>query len=386
MGFNPNLIRTIDVEMRSSDIDALRNDLENYISKIIDYPLEKFNGKGIVFTAGGVTHVTCLWVSINILRELGCCLPIEIWHVGNEISADVMTEFAGLNVQFLDLNDYEIIDSPGYYVKPLAILHSTFKEVLYMDADNICCRNPEYLFQLEAYKTTGTVFWADYWFTDKENPIWKIVDCDNFGLREQESGQILINKEQCWRALNVCVYFNNLGRYYYRLLYGDKDTFKFSWVALKLEFYMIPHNPATCGELREGVFSGNTIVQFDQIGEPLFFHRNLLKWDVTLASERKWEYIKKFHASPKVEIVHLRTEKGKKVVDFNGDFDLSEVPVAIGCLEDTCLSFLKKWRESKSYYPFLEHMHFVNNRFKYKEAFKMKYDESVSDCTSDCWS
>jgi len=75
---------------------------------------------------------------------------------------------------------------------------------------------------------------------------------------------------------------------------------------------MIPHNPATCGELREGVFSGNTIVQFDQIGEPLFFHRNLLKWDVTLSSERKWKYIKRFHASPKVEIVHLRTEKVKR--------------------------------------------------------------------------
>jgi len=76
LGFNPNLIRTIDVKMRPSDVDALRSDLENYMTKIVDYPLEKFAERGIVFTARRVTHVTCLRnysIKLNMYIKLVYC-------------------------------------------------------------------------------------------------------------------------------------------------------------------------------------------------------------------------------------------------------------------------------------------------------------------------
>lgn len=39
-------------------------------------------GKGIVIYGGGVRYFANAWISISLLRELGCKLPIELWHLG----------------------------------------------------------------------------------------------------------------------------------------------------------------------------------------------------------------------------------------------------------------------------------------------------------------
>src|SRR5699024_3511317 len=134
-------------------------------------------------------------------------------------------------------------------LKPLSILYSHFKEVLYLDADNICSRDPEFLFQTDEYNKYGAIFWPDYWETSADNPIREITDVKYRVMKEQESGQLLVNKERCWKELNLCLYFNKMSQVYYQLLLGDKDTFRFAWLALKTPFYMIKEEPAACGYL-----------------------------------------------------------------------------------------------------------------------------------------
>src|SRR5690606_24050990 len=97
---------------------------------------------------------------------------------------------------------------------------------------------------------------------DQTNPIWEITASDHFHLPEQESGQILIDKEKCWKELNLCLHFNRQSKYY-KLIYGDKDTFKFAWLALRSPFYMVPTLPGMCGISFHNSFFGNTIVQYD---------------------------------------------------------------------------------------------------------------------------
>lgn len=354
------MIRTINFNLSQSSIEFLRNDWHNYIKKIPKYPVGKFNGKGVVFTAGGVSYISCLWVSINSLRDSGCELPIEVWYLGNEISIDMMKCFSDLHVDFRDFNEIETTYHVGYHLKPLAILHSRFKEVLFMDADNICVGNPETLFKVEEYMRTGTIFWPDYWYTDRSNPIWEIIESNAFETKEQESGQILINKEVCWRELNLCSYFNKMGKYYYKFLYGDKDTFKFSWQALKTEYFMIRKGPSSCGISVDKIFYGNTMIQYDDKSQIAFLHRNLMKWDVTLLHERFWREIKSFKEDASNQKVLLKNNRGVGSIDLAGDTTLNYVSNEIVNLETRCLGYLEKLRNYPEYLKFFEYMHFVN--------------------------
>jgi hypothetical protein len=50
----------------------------------------------------------------------------------------------------------------GWELKAYAILHSRFREVLLLDADNVAVTDPEYLFQTPEFRRTGAIFWPDY--------------------------------------------------------------------------------------------------------------------------------------------------------------------------------------------------------------------------------
>lgn len=109
-------------------------------------------------------------------------------------------------------------------------------------------------------------------------------------VQEQESGQVLIDKKRCWKELNLSYYFNQKKVPYHQLLLGDKDTFRFAWLALKSPIFMMKTEAAICGYKDEvsSNFYGMTIIQYvDDM--PFFLHRNLLKWDVTLTQERIWQ-------------------------------------------------------------------------------------------------
>lgn len=43
-----------------------------------------FEGRGIVICGGGVKYGGCAWVLVNLLRHLGCELPIEVWCLNDD--------------------------------------------------------------------------------------------------------------------------------------------------------------------------------------------------------------------------------------------------------------------------------------------------------------
>jgi ADP-heptose:LPS heptosyltransferase len=53
-----------------------------FIERMPPYP-GGFRGQGIVICAGGIRLFTNAWVCVQLLRRLGCRLPIELWHLGN---------------------------------------------------------------------------------------------------------------------------------------------------------------------------------------------------------------------------------------------------------------------------------------------------------------
>lgn len=374
--YHSNGHRTIDFTLYKSAINQLRKDWKNYVKTIPEYP-GGFSERGIVMCAGGLSYFTCAYVSLKALRRTGCSLPVELWYVGNELSEDAKKALKGWNVEFRNFLDYPDAPMYGYRLKPYAILHSRFKEILFLDSDNICVRNPEELFHTKEYNDYGAIFWPDYWKTPKENPIWGIVGSTDYEIKEQESGQIIINKERCWRALNLCQYFNIKSNVYYRLLLGDKDTFKFAWMALKTPFHMIRTELGSGGytNIETGDFHGITMVQHNPAGEICFLHRNLLKWDITKPHEFVWEKIKRFLPDASVKEYYIETSdaNGHLYTDLKGDIEELDFKEIFDDLEEICLADLDELRHSQWYTRFMIHLHLGSHRYRKDMPFSLKF-------------
>ena len=344
MMFNINGVRTVNLNLSSTTINTLAEHWKDFAETITPYP-DDFEGKGIVICAGG-RFFSCCWVLINTLRiDMCCSLPIQVWYSGDEMTPKHIDILSELNVSCHNFLDYEEgEEAEGYMMKPLAIKLSSFREVLYLDADNICLINPDTLFDLPEYKNTGAMFWPDYWITDKNNPIWEIIGCPANDNKEQESGQLLINKEKCWPQINLALYFNVNKHVYYKLLHGDKDTFRFAWLALGKEFYFINHEVASGGYYDEyDNFIGNTMVQYLPDGSIGFLHRNLIKWDKSDINKRVWQKIKKFRTPSlnKEYYTYWDEKKEHSVMNIEGDIDIFDFDPFCKSIEAKSLDYLQ---------------------------------------------
>ncbi len=367
MPFLENGIRTLDHDISHINIPDTIAGWKHYL-KTTPQQTKEFAHKGIVICAGGLSYTTCAWINIKILRQTGCLLPIELWYEGTELSDEMIQQLSLLgNVVCKNFHDYSDIRTKGYALKPLAIVLSSFEEVLYLDSDIICCKDPSYLFNDKNYLEYGCLFWKDFWKTDPQNPIWDITQTSVNDEQEQESGQILINKSKCWKEISLCLYFNLNSAIYYKILFGDKDTFKFAWRAAKSTYYMIPHHPGICGRLdKEEGFLGNSIAQFDPAGDLLFLHRNILKWDITLPGELCWEALQTINSISNHHKIHFRYSAlhHSHIFKMEGDIDLkpmtSHIQETVGKM---CMTYLKELRDAEFYKNFLFHCYLRHARF-----------------------
>lgn len=262
-------------------IDALEaaaflRESEHFIERIPKYP-DRFAGNGIVICAGGIKYLTCAWVCVNMLRKLGCYLPIEIWHLGKgELNKTITRLLVKRNVVFVDASElrakYPVRTLEGWPLKAYAIINSRFQNVLLLDADNVPVTNPEYLFTTHAFKRTGAVFWPDFGRLAPDRAIWKICGIRYQNEPEFESGQVLVNKAKCWNALNLALWYNEHADYYYQHIHGDKETFHMAFRKLS-QPYAMPKTPILS-------LDGVVMCQHDFQGKRVFQHRNLRKWEL----------------------------------------------------------------------------------------------------------
>jgi hypothetical protein len=264
--------------------------LEEFITNPPPFPAESFNGRGVVICAGGEQYFTCAWICINRLRRIGCTLPVELWHLGStEWNAEMEELLKPFNVTCKNASDY-LKDFPpanliNWELKPYAILHSEFKEVLYLDADNFALVNPEFLFTTEPYLETGSLFWCDrYMGRGKGVPwlkreAWEVLRIPFRDEPEFETGQMLIDKETCWYPLSLCMHINEHSDYYYYFFYGDKDTFHLAWRKLGVEYGLVPHP-------NKSLAIDAVIIQHNLDEQPLFQHRSGDKWSIRQQNQR----------------------------------------------------------------------------------------------------
>jgi alpha 1,3-mannosyltransferase len=95
----------------------------------------------------------------------------------------------------------------GWAAKPFAILVSSFREVIFIDADSLFFKNPEVLFDDPDYKDTGALFFRDRRIMPESKkrflqqllpkPISKLAKQSRFWTGEsghmQESGVLVVS-------------------------------------------------------------------------------------------------------------------------------------------------------------------------------------------------
>lgn len=239
---------------------------------------EQEQDKGIVIPGGGGRFAACTWVCASMLRRLGCRLPIQVWHMGGKEHDDQLFEMlAKLDVETVNVFDvmkeHHHEHMGGWELKPYAMLHSPFREVLLLDADNMPVVDPTYLFDTTEYANTGAIFWPDYWRTAPDRSFWEVMGIPYRDEPEFESGQVLIDKKRCWDALRLTNWLCERGvRLFWEHCYGDKDCFRAAWHRTNTPFSQPSQGVTT--------LSDYVMVQYDFEGRRLFQHRNIAKWEI----------------------------------------------------------------------------------------------------------
>ncbi|TDH66350.1 hypothetical protein CCR75_001718 [Bremia lactucae] len=264
------------------------------------------------------------YVSVRTLREFGCNLPIEMWYKTSE--TDRQHPLLQLMVDQLGVY-LRVIEDPlatHFYTKLYAIFYSAFDNVLLLDADNFAVRDPSYLFDTPEFVETGAIFWPDFW--RPANTIFNIHDqsyvWDFFGLDyvdsfEQESGQVMINRRMHYKALNVLMYYGfSMPRVHQklRLVWGDKDLFRFAWMKSQSSFFMTQRPPGSAGTKHPdyNLFCGVTMVQHDPSGNVIFLHRNTEK--LTFTNNRiLWTHLQQYKNTSSLSNYVVRGANGGKV-------------------------------------------------------------------------
>lgn len=205
-----------------------------------------FDGYGIVMCAGGKKYLINAWINIHMIRSFGCDLPIQIWHLGQEeLIGNTRQLFEPLGVEFIDarfLSNYLPHKRlNGWELKVFALKYTTYKYVMFLDADSMVLRNFTFLFDTQEFKDTNSIFWPDLVTHVKEdNKIWKLTNLSYRPVNEIEAGQICIDRDKCWNEICLTNWMNNYSHFYYKYIYGDKDTFTYSWNKLNTKYTMCP--------------------------------------------------------------------------------------------------------------------------------------------------
>lgn len=218
-----------------------------FAKSISPYPEGTYSGRGVVIVGGG-KYWPSAYVSVRMLRHVGCTLPIQIWHLGEPERDDRFAELLRPHgTEVVDMLAHPLASltrgltgftgHAPFESKTFAALHSPYEELLLLDADCYPCANPTPLFNDNRYALTGGIYWPDLPNTQKWTK-WKDWGVEKFGPDHGwEVGQYVLNKRTAWRQLNMARWYDDHGDWCYGYDrhhdHGDKGTHKVGWAMFK---------------------------------------------------------------------------------------------------------------------------------------------------------
>jgi hypothetical protein len=259
-----------------------------------------FAGKkdGIVICAGN--HHTILGVStLRMIREVHKSkLPFEVFYVGEgDLLPSNRKRFAAIpDTKLVDITkilNNDIMQLGGWAVKAFALLVSSFKSPMLIDADVVFFQSPDVLFQSDLFMDYGALFFHDRslytqgketldWFKNlmpsPPSPYSQALRIFNQKTaHEQESGVVMVNKEKNLIGL-LATCLLNVGKirdFSYKRVFGDKETFWLGFETVQVPYIFNPTLPGTAGVSKKddsGQYKicSRQLVHVDREGVPIW--------------------------------------------------------------------------------------------------------------------
>ena len=281
-----------DTKAMQSSHAIIKDALDAASDKLKEDAGSLYQGRGIVTVAGGEYFGPAI-VGIKMLRQTGSKLPVEAFLANWEEYEPALCEkvLPNLNARCVVLSQFleppkedEIGDEAvnhqnltfsitHYQLKSLALLFSSFQDVLLLDSDSIPVVNPEELLATKPFSSTGFIGWSDFWVGSEAPVFYRIAGLDRFPknmpVASSEAGQLLVDKRMHIKTLILATYYNIWGpEYYYPLLsqgalgQGDKNTFETAAIVLGAPYYRVKTPVRSLGRHSGDEFKGSAMVQF----------------------------------------------------------------------------------------------------------------------------
>lgn len=238
-------------------------------------------GRGIVMCADGAALVSQAMLALTALRRLGCALPVEVVCAPGAMDSKHRIGLEGGrfgNVRVVDVGDalsYVKEDSlRGFQIKPLGLLASSFDEIVFMDCDILPCVDPTVLFGSEPYRRCGCLFWRDFFqYGVHENPYSTSTMAASIALgakmgpgdMEVDSGMFLVDKGRHARALTYAAAMARMHEYFYKQMYGDKESFRIAFGLAGADFHVHGKMPGIVGTRTSTPPSGKGIAGWGMV-------------------------------------------------------------------------------------------------------------------------
>lgn len=397
----------------------------SYLHENWEYPEHFYHGDGIVIGGGGKYSVQAYAV-ISVIRELKTTLPIEVL-IPSSVAQDrpfcemLTHKFDNVKCIFLqDIFDDAFLKTHEFHAfqyKSLALMASSFKNVLLLDADNFPLKNIDDIFDNDLFRQTGMIVWPDFWrrsthpffyesagikidLEKRVRNFYNSVNEDTHNPRlpyhdfhgalpdpSCETGEFLINKEKHWKSLILSLFYNVHGpNVFYHLFsqyaagQGDKETFMAAAHILDLPYYQVFLQPSLDAyfepkenarrsvayyqkdyrrdhehRLEEHADMNEFINNINSDKDALFAHCNLPKFDVVQMTEKN-------DFTSEKDNKHFRAMHSKACL---GDVDLERM-ITIAYYEEVCQK-----DQSRNAFRYLVHKDFDNICAYWKKRYEL---------------
>ncbi|KAI8900136.1 mannosyltransferase putative-domain-containing protein [Globomyces pollinis-pini] len=264
---------------------------------------QSFNGTGIVLCVNNGYTLLALTTMKMIRQNLKSNLPFEIFYVGDDDlsvkNRKLLEEIPFVTtIDITKIFNNSILKIKGWAIKPFALLASSFRHAMLMDADVVFLQPPEKLFDLESYKRTGAFFFHDrsLFIKNQVSLDWvkhivgemtsTMKDLRLFNQKtahEMESGVVLIDKMKNFVGLMTVCTLNSAvyQKQSYSKFHGDKETFWIGFETVRALYSFNANLPGVAGtsSVRENeyVMCGTQILHLDEDKQPLWINGGITK-------------------------------------------------------------------------------------------------------------
>lgn len=261
-----------DFYLREMDISLffwIKNNSSKSNASIMWDLRRSFKGKGIVMCVSDKYALLAL-STIRMIRQVHQSqLPIEIFYIGNnDLSPVNQKRFNSISntttVDIQELVDVDSINISGWSVKTFAMLLSSFKEAMLVDADVVFMQSPETFFKTRTFQNHRALFFQDRTINIDKNrgkvqeTFLKALTIDlsserlvenryasGKGEHQQESGVVLIDKNDRFQGLVAACILNSgdFKKETYKYVHGDKETFWMGFEIMNQDYGFSPYKP-----------------------------------------------------------------------------------------------------------------------------------------------